>query len=155
MHLDKDTFSGHTDVTALYYDADGKNITENTDSAAVIVERDDTSITDDYKVTVKSKLSSPLIIDGVRAEVTDTNSTDTNSTGTVYQVKNGPTFTATDSFTVASDGVFTETGSGITVTSGSVTTSDADAKIDISGAGDAATVTFGAGTAADRIGSAR
>jgi hypothetical protein len=46
LHLDKDTFSEHTDTTALYYDADGKNITENTDSAAVIVERDKTSITD-------------------------------------------------------------------------------------------------------------
>lgn len=150
LTLDPSTFDVNERATTLYYDADGKNITENTDSAAVIVERDDASIKDDYKVTVKSKLSSPLIIDGVRAEVTDNNSTDNNSTDTVYQVKNGPTFTATDKFTVVAkdaNKIFTETGEGLTVTSGSVTTSDADAKIDISAVAGDATVTLSDGTA--------
>ncbi|MBQ7497458.1 MAG: hypothetical protein IJU00_06455, partial [Selenomonas sp.] len=120
------------------------NITENTNSAAVIVERDDTFTTDEYTVTVKSKLSSPLIIDGVTAAVTD------SDPGTEYQVKDGPTFTATDKFTVVAkdaNKIFTETGEGLTVTSGSVTTSDADAKIDISAVAGDATVTISDGTA--------
>ena len=85
LTLNEDTFNGHEQATTLYYNADAEIVNTDAD-AAVIVKRDDTSTTGSYTVTVKSTLSSSLIIDGVTAEVTDI-----NNTGTMYKVKNGPT----------------------------------------------------------------
>ena len=148
LTLNENTFSNYDEDTNLSYDKDGK-ITQDTEKTAVTVTRKDIETKDSYTVTVNDTLSVPLIIDGVTATVTDKIPGTDSSTGTEYQVKDGPTFTATDSFIVASDGVFIKTGSGLTVTSGSVTTWDENAKIDISKAEDDAKVTFYTGTAAN------
>ena len=115
VRLNDKMFSEHTDATILYYNVAGE-ITGQEADAAVIVKRKDSSTTNSYTVTVNSQLSTSLItIEGVAAEVTD-------SKGTEYRIKNGPTFKATDAFSVNGDGAFTATGKGITVTKGSVST---------------------------------
>ncbi|WP_217634599.1 hypothetical protein [Selenomonas sp. KH1T6] len=140
--LDSNTFDGHDNDLTLYYSAEGEILTENTENSAVTVTRKAASTKDDYTVTVNSRTALPIVIDGVAATVSDS-----NSTGTEYNV-NGVTFTSTDSFTVDAGGIFTETGGGLTVKSGAVNTSDADARIDLSTA-EKAIATFVTGTAAD------